>query len=608
MNKRVFFFIITLILGVKLAANDVIFTMTGPDIITAGEQFSLTLSLNAEGQDLKLPEMSDFEVLMGPSISQSRSFSSMNGKMTQSVNYSYTFILRAPNEGTFTIPAASIKSNRSIVQSNSLTIKVIKGRQPTATPGTAQQPQPGNTQARTGQATKDELFIQYDTDKRNVYKGEMIYVTLKLYSRVNLSVADQTLPSFEGFWTQDIEIASAEQTRTREAVDGIIYNVYTIQKRVIIPQQTGTLYIEPAEMVFNVQRRAASQNIFDDFFGSVQNVKVPVKSNRIAINVKDLPPAPAGFKGAVGKFSLTSSIDKTNIKSNDAITLKTKISGTGNLKHITPLNFNFPADFEIYDPKTSYDINASAAGISGSTNFEQVVIPRFAGNFTIPAQPFIYFDPASQSYKNLSTNMFEIVVEKGADDQSASVVHSVSKQDVRQLGQDIKYIKTTDGNLKQRGYHFFGSFNFYFLFILSLLLFAALGLLQKKRIRENADIALMKNRRANKMARKHLKQAAVCVKKNDIDNFYDALLRAFWGYLSDKLTLPLSELNRDNVKATLDKYNVENSTIQEFIELIDNCEMARFAPTAIHTSISEMYTKAEKIISDFEKQIRKRGV
>jgi hypothetical protein len=584
--------------------------MSAPDMVSAGEQFSLTLSLNAEGEDLRMPDLPNFDILMGPSVSQSRSYSVINGKMTQSVNFSYTYVLRAQSEGTFSIPPASIKSKRETYQSNPLTIKVIKGRQPStpqAQQGGGGTSQGNNGQARTANVSKDNLFIEYVVDKRNVYKGEMMLVALKLYSRVSLSIADQTIPSFDGFWSEDIAIPSAEQTQTREAVDGIIYNVYTLQKKILVPQQTGTLYIEPAEMVFNVQQRVASQSMFDDFFGSVQNVRVPVKTNRIAINVKDLPPAPAGFKGAVGRFTLSSTIDKTNIKSNEAITIKTKISGTGNLKHINPITFSFPPDFEVYDPKTSYDYKASESGINGATSFENIFIPRYAGSFNIPAENFVYFDPSAKSYKTLATPDFTINVEKGSDDQSTTVVSSISKQDLKYIGKDIRYIKTENTKLKSKSSILFGSFNFYLIYIAAIMAFAFLYFFQQKRIKENANIALMRNRKASKIARKHLNAASICVKSNNRDEFFDALLRAFWGYLSDKLTLPLSELNRDNARATLTKYSVEESTIEEFMSLIDICEMARFAPTAVNESIAEMYQKVETLISNFEKQIRKKA-
>jgi hypothetical protein len=586
MAKRIQLLILFVFAGLMAVADDINFVMSAPGIVTMGEQFSLTFSLNERGEDLRMPEIENFDILMGPSVGSSRSMQIINGRTTQSVNYTYTFILRANKEGTFTIPPASIKVNRKVYPSNSISVQVIKGnQQPTA---------------------NDQLFIKYETDKTNVFKGEQIQVTLKLYSRVGLSIVDQTLPSFEGFWTQDIELPQAEQTRDREAVDGVIFNVYTLQKKVVIPQQTGTLYIEPAEMVFDVQQRVRSQSVFDDFFGSVQNIRTQSKSKRIAINVKDLPPAPAGFNGAVGRFSLTSSIDKEQVLTNEAITIGVKVDGNGNLRHITPFKFSFPPDFEVYDPRTSYNTRPTDNGIIGSTSFEQVVIPRFAGTFSIPSQRFVYFDPSAREYKTLQTRQFDITVERGSDDQTTTMMSAVSKENLRFLGQDIRYINNSDTKLEKAGDLFFGSKLFYGSYLTAFIGFFVILFMQKKRARENANIALMRNRKASKMARKHLKAASVCVRNNNTDDFFEALMKAFWGYLSDKLSLPLSQLNRDNARATLSSYHVDDETINGFMELIDTCEMARFAPSAVTGSIGELFKGAEKLIGKFEKQIRKR--
>jgi hypothetical protein len=606
---RKFILFIFILTGINAFADDVKFRMSAPEVVAIGEQFSLTLTLNAKGEDLRMPEIPNFDILMGPSQSSSRSFSMINGRTTQSVEYSYTFVLRGKAEGTYTISPATIKSKGDIYQSNPVKIKVIKGRQPAST-GPAQPNNRGNetNNNETTTASADELFIRYETDKQNVYKGEMITATFKLYSQVGLSVIDQNLPSFEGFWTQDIDIPQADQTRTREAVDGIIYNVYTLQKKILIPQQTGTLYIEPAEMVFNVQKRVARQNIFDDFFGTYQNVRTSAKSKRITINVKELPSPPAGFNGAVGKFSLASNIDKTNIKANEALTIDVTITGNGNLKHINPINFNFPADFEVYDPQTSYNFKASDNGIIGNTRFEQVVIPRYAGDFTIPAQKFVYFDPAIKQYKTLTTKQFDIHVEKGSDDQNATVISSMTKESVRFLGKDIRFIKQKNLKLRSANNILYGTLPFYLSYAGSLLAFILLVMLQQKRLRENADVALMRNKKASKMARKHLKAASTCVKKNNKDDFFDALLKAFWGYLSDKLNIPVSELNRDNARATLSRHSVKGETIDTFIEIVDKCEMARYAPAAVTDDIHTLYKEGERLINQFEKQIRKKAI
>ncbi|MDA3880250.1 MAG: BatD family protein [Prolixibacteraceae bacterium] len=599
-----YLFIILMFAGLTSFAQDKEFKMSTPSIVSVGEQFSLTLTLNAKGQDVKLPELSGFEILMGPSVSSSTSIQIINGKTSRNINYSYTYILRAQKEGIYTISPASIKAGRDIIQSNALTIKVIQGKQQT-TPSAGQNNNQAQTETSGDISSSDNLFISYKTNKRTVYKGEAIYATLKLYSRVSLNPVDLSNPSFEGFWTQNIEIPDVNQTHAREDVDGIIYNVYTFNKKVLIPQQTGKLTIEPAEMVVDIKQQVRSQSVFEDFFGSYRNVRSTIKSKPVSITVKDLPAAPANFKGTVGDFRISSSVNKSEIKANEAITIKTTISGNGNLKHITTPEFSFPPDFEVYDPQTSYNHQVNENGISGTTTFEQVVIPRFAGEFTIPAVKFVYFDTNSKSFKTLSTPSFAIKVERGIDGQSSTVVSSLSKEDVKYIGKDIRYIKQNDVKLKEKDSFLHGSIPFYGSYAMALIAFLAITFVQKKRARENANIALTRNKKASKMARKHLKTASACVKKNNKEEFYDALQRAFWGYLCDKLNIPMAELNRDNASSTLLENNVNEETINEFIKLIDNCEMARFAPAMVEHPIDEQYKQAEKLIGKFEKQIRK---
>ena len=603
MIRKLFIFFSIFWIALQANADEVKFSMSAPSIVTLGEQFSLTLSLNAKGDDLRMPTLSNFTILYGPNRSSSTSMQYINGKMTQNVSYTYTYVLQAKSEGTFTVNPATIKSGRKVYESNALNIQVIKGRAPNTNQQNSSNSQ--NTQQSSG-ISDDDVFIRYEVNKKTAFKGEMITAALKLYSRVGLSIEDQTLPSFEGFWTQDIDIPSVEQTRTREAVDGIIYNVYTLNKKQIIPQQTGQLSIEPANFVFAIQQRVAPTSVFDDFFGSVKTIKKASSTPKVTINVKALPQAPAGFKGAVGQFSLTSEINNDHIKANEAITLKVKISGNGNLKHINPLEFDYPADFEIYDPNTNYNISATDAGIVGSTTFEQVVIPRYEGDFTIPSKAFVFFNPVTKNYQTLYTKKFNIQVDKGDESQTASVVSSMSKEDVRFIGQDIRYIKNDGLALLPINSFFIATPKFYLAYLVVLVVFVLVLIFQRKRAKENANAALMKNKKASKMARKHLKSAGICVKNNDTDRFYDAILKAFWGYLSDKLNIPMAELNRDNARATLQKYQVDETTIDNFIEMIDVCEMARYAPSASNMEIGDFFKKAEKLIGQFEKQIRKK--
>lgn len=589
-------------IALQANADEVRLKMSAPTIVTLGEQFSLTLQLNAKGENLRMPTINNFNILYGPNRSVSSSTQIINGKVTQTTNYTYTFVLQAQKEGKYTIAPATIKSGRKVYESNSINIEVIKGRNTQATQGN--RTRQNSKQSSSGNVSDEDLFIKYDVDKTNVYKGEIITAALKLYTRVSVtSIADQKLPSFEGFWTQDLD---AEQTNTREAVNGIIYNVITFAKTKLIPQQSGTLTINPANIVFNIQQRVAPTSVFDDLFGSVRTINKATATPKVTINVKDLPPAPANFKGAVGQFKLSSEIDNYTLKANEAITIHTKISGNGNLKHINPVNYNFPPDFEIYDPNTTYNIKATDAGIIGSTSFEQVIIPRYEGNFTIPAKAFVFFNPKTKKYQTLYTKEFKITVTPGDDNQNTAIVSTLSKEDVRFIGEDIRFIKKNNAKIHVINQFFIATPTFYLLYLIAILIFVVVLIWQRKRAKDNANVALMRNKQASKMARKHLRAASECVKKNDTDKFYDALLKAFWGYLSDKLNIAMADLNRDNARATLKSYQVSDETIDTFMEMIDVCEMARYAPSASNMEIGDFYKKAEKLIGQFEKQIRKK--
>ena len=578
------------------------FIMSAPNAVRVGDQFRLSFTMNASGSDLKLPDLSNFDLLMGPSISQSSSFEMINGKTTQSVSYSYIYVLRAKAEGTFTIRPASITIDGKVFQSNSLEIKIVKGQ-----PQTSQQAQQSGDIATSANISKDNLFVKVAVTKNNVFKGEQIIATVKLYFSPSVPVQgfnDVKIPSFEGFWTQDIEIPSQVEF-SREVYDNKIYQVGILKKTILFPQQTGSIKIDPFEITCVVQQRIRQQrSFFDDFFDNNRNVEAKVTSDPVYIKVKDLPSAPTGFYGAVGSFNYTAGIDKEKLKSNEAATLKITVTGNGNLNLIEAPKVEFPTDFEKYDPKTSDRVNASDNGLSGSKTFEYLFIPRYAGDYTIPAIDFSYFNPSAQKYETRSAGPFNIHVEKGNDDQNATVVSSISKEDVRFIGKDIRFIKQNRGKLTVKGRTFFGTTGFYMIYLLSIFAFAALYFVYRKKAIENANLALVRNKKANKVALKRLKEAASFLKDNKAEKFYESVLKAFWGYLSDKLAIPVADLNREIASTTLLKRQVQQETIDEFIRIIDDCEFARYAPSAFSGTIQDVYDRAASVIGKLEKQIK----
>jgi len=327
-------------------------------------------------------------------------------------------------------------------------------------------------------------------------------------------------------------------------------------------------------------------------------------SDPVAISVKDLANQPSNFSGAVGNFSINSTLDKTNVKSNEAVTLKLIVNGSGNLNLIKAPKIELPQDFESYEPKTTEHTSASDNGLNGSITFEYLFIPRFAGNFTIPPIDFVFFNPSSRQFETRSTNSFNIHVEKGSDDGNSSVVSSFSKENVKVIGKDIRFIKQTKALLKPKGSSFYGTFEFYSIYILSLIAFIVIFIVNRKKIKENSNLVLVRNKRANKVALRHLKAASVFLKNNQAEQFYESVIKALWGYLSDKLSIPVADLNREKASDSLLKKGVDHEAVTELIRIIDDCEFARYAPAAFSGTMNEIYDGAAKVMGIFEKQIK----
>lgn len=603
MIKKLILTLLLFISALYAGADSVKFTMSGPNVVSIGEQFRLSFTLNERGSDLQLPEISNFDLLMGPSTSQSSSIQIINGQTTQTVSFSYIFILRAKEEGTFTIRPASIKVDGKVYESNELTIQVVKGQKP---PGSSRTQQEQSNSA-SGTVDKEDLFVKVELDKRNVFKGEQIIATVKIYVAPDVPITsfdDVKLPSYAGFWTQDIDIPN-QISFTREVYNNKIYQVGVLKKTILFPQQTGKITIDPFEITCLVRQRIRQQrSFFDDFFDNYRTIQAKVVSDPVNINVKELPSQPASFTGGVGNLDFSATIDKDQLKSNEAATLKITISGSGNLRLIDAPEVEFPADFEVYDPKTSERLNTTNSGLKGSKTFEYLFIPRFAGDYTIPPVKFASFNPATGRYDYKQSQEFTLHVEKGSDEQNTTVTSAYSKEDVRFIGKDIRFIKQGQYKLKTKESSFFGSMAFYLIYIGALILFAIIALIYRKKLKENANVQLIKNKKANKVAKKRLKVAASHLKQNNDEEFYEAVLKAFWGYLSDKLSIPVANLNRENASESMKKRKVSEETISEFIHIIDTCEYARYAPSAVDSTKEELYEKAANLMGKLEKQIR----
>lgn len=599
------------------------FDASAPSQVALGQAFRISYSINQEGKGFIMPEIRNFDVLMGPSQGSNSSISVINGRVTQSVNYSYTFVLQPQKAGTFTIPPASITVDGKKYQSNSLTIHVIDqgGGQPSqprqnARPRSAQ---PGAS----GTISENDVFLRAVISKSNLSLGEQAIITYKLYTRIPLSLQGiDKIPANTGFWSQDLLKDKDKYQQYDEIVNGSKYMVAEIRKVAIFPQQTGKLTIDPLQVDVLAQVAVQSRSPFDDdpFFNdpffknffdsspfgqSVQNIQKALKSNTVTVNIAPLPSAgkPVDFTGAVGDFSLKAGIDHNQVKANEAITYRFTVSGSGNLSLIEKPSITFPPDFEVYDPKIVDNINSTSSGISGSRTFEYLLIPRVQGDFTIKAVPFTYFDLSKRSYVTLATPQFNIKVNKG-DGTEAGVTTSTSGEDIKYIGNDIRYIHHNVTGLRPAGKGFFGSWLFWLLFLLPFLLFAVFLVIWRKRLQLRSDTGLMRNRKANKVATARLKKAKSFLDARQQEPFYEEVSQALWGYISDKFNIPLSELSLETAQISLEQRNVDESLSRQFIDTLQHCEFARFAPGDKETTMAATYNEALQNITNTEQKLK----
>ena len=384
------------------------------------------------------------------------------------------------------------------------------------------------------------------------------------------------------------------------------YNTTVWSQYILFPQQTGKLEIPSITFDGVIAQQTFSEDPFDAFFngGGYVEVKKKIVTPKLTINVEPLPAKPANFSGGVGDFKISSSINATEVKTNDAVTIKLTLSGVGNMKLINTPEVKFPQDFEIYDPKVTDNYDLTNNGLSGTKTFEYLAIPRHAGNFTIPPIEFTYFDLKSNSYKTLKTQAYNLKVEKGQGNADQVISDFTNKESVKVLGKDIRFIKLGDTTLYPKGKFFFGTVGYYLWYIIPLLLFVVFVILYRNRAKENANVAKMKTKKANKVATKRMKLAGKLLAENKKNEFYDEVLKALWGYISDKLSIPVSQLSKDNIEAELAKYGVSEELVKEFIAALNECEFARYAPGNESEAMDKVYSASVEIISKMENNIK----
>lgn len=575
------------------------FTAEAPAQVIAGQRFRVVFTLtNGDGENIQVPEFAGLDVLYGPARSQSSQISIINGKTTSTKEESYTYTVVASKEGKFTIPSATITSNGKQYTSNQLTITVL--------PPDENAPSQASSQGTTQQVASndDKTFARLVLSKTSVYEQEPILATIKIYTKAaNIRSLDNAVfPSFEGFVVQDIPIQNPQIEL--EHYNGTNYQVVAVKQALLYPQRAGKITIDKGEFTVTVQVVRPMRG----FFGMMQgyeDIEKSISTQSVNVNVKSLPSGkPSSFANAVGSFTIKSSLNNKTPKANEAITYKLQISGKGNLKYIKDPEITFPADFEVYDPKTDVDIKTTTSGVSGTRTIEYTIIPRSAGDFEIPSVEFSYFDLSSKSYKTISTQSYDIKVARGDNSQQGSMVDFTNKEDLKVLAKDIRYIKNGDFKLFRDATPIFGSLSYWIWYIVPTLIFIVYIIVNRKQTQLNSNTQLLKTRKANKIAAKRLKMASKYLKTYNKDMFYAEVLKAMWGYISDKLTIPISELSRENVSQELRTYGASEDLVSRIINILDLCEFAQYAPSQGNDVMDRDYQEAIRVIGEMENVVK----
>ena len=597
------------------AAEKVTFEANSPLMVAVGEAFRVEFTLNAEpdADSFKAPSFEGFDVIAGPSVSTGSSIQYINGSISKSFSYGITYVLLPQAAGNVTIGAAEAKVDGTAYRTKPLPIEIVNEGDASRA---RQQPQgrtggSGDAQASAqGQVAKDDILLRAVVSRSSVYKNEPLHVAFKLYTRVPyVNIVPESAPSFNGFWSQDLTDPNAEQVG-RETYNGKVYETRVLYDYLLYPQQVGSLTIDPVDMTVVAQVVVQSRNA-DPFFGGgreVFNVPRKVQSQRATVTVKPLPSgAPSSFSGAVGRFTMDTQLPSERIAANSGATFTVKISGTGNLTFVQAPKLPLPTSFEQYNVKTTESINTSATGISGYRQFEYPFIARAEGTYDIEPIEFTYFDPQRVQYVTLRSKPLTLEITPDARGGGDAVVmqgRGMSKEEVKMLGQDIRFIKLGGAQLRSERVPFIFSAAYWILLLGVLVLFTMIYVALRKQIRESQNVALVRGKRANKVAVQRFRAAKRYMEEQNRHAFYEEMLRALWGYMSDKFNIPVANLTKENVREELHKRGVSSEDSQRFTDIITQCDEAQYSPVET-ARMNDVYSEGVNLISRIESVIKR---
>lgn len=619
--------ILTIVLFAAIALStfgeDVVFRAQAPAQVIVGRPFQMSYTVNQRAKDMLAPEFDGFDYIAGPYTSQSSSTSFVNGKRTSSFQLTYTYTLMAQKEGTFNIPPAVITVGSAQYTSNGVKITVLPEDQPQGgnNGGNSSQQQAtavGKQAApqTTGSGREEgNIFVRTLVSRTKVYEQEAISLSYRLYvagAEFKQFTNNMTFPDFTSFLQQKLNTQDAQWEL--ENYNGRNYQAVTFYSILLYPQKSGDIQIDPAmfEAVLLVPNQARSRSIFDDFFNSYTSATRMLRAPGVTIHVQPLPAGkPASFAGGVGQFRMDAKLSSTDVKANEAVTLTLTVRGAGNMKLLKNPAVEWPEGFEQYDPKVTNNIKTSTSGMSGTRTVEYLAIPRAAGEYTIPSVEFTYFDTEKGSYQTLRSPEYTLHIARGAGepDGGGTVVNNyVTKEDIKELGSDIRYISAADFKPSERSVArkvSFGSWQMLALYVCPLVIALLLFVVFRKRIRENADLTRVRYRQANSVARKRLKKAKSLIHQanggstSGSEAFYEEIERAAMQYLSHRLTIPTAELNKDSITATLRERGVDEQLIARTNRVLQDAAFARYAP-AMGIKPDELYRQTEQMINDLE--------
>lgn len=577
-----------------------------PAEVAVGEQFRLTYTVNTQNVNgFRVGTIpAELEVLMGPSTSSQSSFQMVNGHTSSSSSITYTYIICANKAGTYSIPAAHISVGGKTIASNQLRIKV-SGTSRQGAQGQQGQGE-GGLRPAGSRISGSDLFIKVSANKRRVHEQEPILLTYKVYTLVDLTSLKGNMPDLKGFHTQEVQLPQQKSYKI-ETVNGRPYRTVTWSQYVMFPQITGKLEIPSITFDGIVIQQNRDVDPFEAFFnggsGYVE-VKKKIKAPGLTIQVDPLPARPAGFSGGVGSFTISAQLNKTDIKANNPVTLRVIVSGRGNLKLIKKPEVKFPKDFDTYDAKVTDKTKLTSNGVEGNMVYDFLAVPRNQGKYEIPPIEFVYYDTEANAYKNVKTQAFTLNVAKGSGSASVSDYTGDAADD--QLNKDIRGIKAGDADVHDIGDFFFGSTAYWVAMCVLAAIFVSLFVVFRHRAIANANIDRMRGKKANKVATKRLKKANRLMLDSKASLFYDEVLRALWGYVGDKLSIPVEKLSRENISQRLAERSVGDETIALFIGALDECEFERYAPGDVKGNMSKTFEAAMTAIMRIEETMKKR--